>query len=874
MALLDQDDDGILDVDEGYSVGVPSTITITIDGDQYSNIDNTRWELRAPDGTLIASGTNTGSGVQTWDVPVAGTGNYSFTIIDDYGDGLAGGDPAYYAISLDGNEVFNSGANPNFGTTTTETFNVSSVTNTRDTDGDGIADHLDLDSDNDGIADNIEAQASGPILSPTGADLDGNGVDDGYGAGLTPVDTDGDGIADYIDTDSDGDGILDVVEAGHGVDQATIDASGDTDGDGIMDAVDNVVGADVNNDTVDGSGNYSLADTDGDTSANGSGATPMTSDFDFRDATGVDDVVEGTAGSDVIDGGFVGDPDGDLVDANDNASANNDDVINAGAGGDTVYAGAGNDTVDGGTGDDVIYGDSLGDNSGEVLDWSDQGANGADLSGGFTQTTGVMDVTVGFTDTGNNAATFTLDTSTAQYSDTGEPFDNSGGRLYGNGDADTADVTIDFAGNTADASDNVENVSFRINDLDFGASNHTDTITVTATDADGNPVTVTLTGGTGMTIVGNTATGTSAQDAIDAEASLLVEIAGPVSNISISYSNGQNITHAVFITDVHFTPIMTGGDDILSGGDGDDQIYGEDGNDTLDGGAGVDTLDGGAGDDTIRTGAGDTVTGGDGDDSIYLDPTDALDGSGGTITIDGGEDPDGLDNDTLYLGHLGTVSDVTFDPGNSENGTVTLADGTVVTFTNIENVFICFTDDTMIMTNRGERPIQSLAPGDMVLTRDNGLQPIRWIGAKTVDAHAEAAPIRIDAGLFGNHSPLLVSPQHRMVFEGYEATLMFGASEVMIPARHLLNAEGVRVTPRAQVTYHHMLFDQHEVVFANGAPSESYHPGQEGLGNLDDAGREELFSLFPELRTNPNGYGQTARTVLRRYEAQALRLAA
>lgn len=171
-----------------------------------------------------------------------------------------------------------------------------------------------------------------------------------------------------------------------------------------------------------------------------------------------------------------------------------------------------------------------------------------------------------------------------------------------------------------------------------------------------------------------------------------------------------------------------------------------------------------------------------------------------SFTIDGGEDPDGLDNDTLYLGHLGTVSDVTFDPGNAENGTVTPSDGTVVTFTNIENVFICFTDDTMIMTDRGERPIQSLAIGDMVVTRDNGLQPIRWLGSKTVDASAEAAPIRIDAGLFGNHSPLLVSPQHRMVYEGYEAALMFGASEVMIPARHLLNAQGLRVSHQAQVT--------------------------------------------------------------------------
>ncbi len=88
-----------------------------------------------------------------------------------------------------------------------------------DSDGDGIADRLDLDSDNDGILDNVEAQSSKAFIVPLMIDNDGNGLDDafetapGAGNGISPIDSDGDGIADYRDIDSDGDGILDSAES-------------------------------------------------------------------------------------------------------------------------------------------------------------------------------------------------------------------------------------------------------------------------------------------------------------------------------------------------------------------------------------------------------------------------------------------------------------------------------------------------------------------------------------------------------------------------------------------------------------------------------------------------------------------------------------
>ncbi|MBT8311790.1 MAG: gliding motility-associated C-terminal domain-containing protein, partial [Flavobacteriaceae bacterium] len=114
------------------------------------------------------------------------------------------------------------------------------TTHPPDTDGDGIPDYLDIDSDNDGSLDNVEAQLTATYIAPCGIDSDGNGLDDHYEetpgscGGLTPVDTDEDGIPDYRDIDSDNDGILDNVEA-----QTTADFQEpcgiDSDGNGLDD---------------------------------------------------------------------------------------------------------------------------------------------------------------------------------------------------------------------------------------------------------------------------------------------------------------------------------------------------------------------------------------------------------------------------------------------------------------------------------------------------------------------------------------------------------------------------------------------------------------------------------------------------------------
>ena len=283
---IDDDGDGILDVDEGVTSEVTSTITVTFDADPWSATDPNSWELRDADGVLIASDTTIANSTSvTVNVAATVEGDYTFTVFDGFGDGLSGSpESAFYRVQVDGVTVIDSGQRPNFGTEVSQTFSISAEETYTDSDGDGIFDHQDLDSDNDGITDNVEAQTTAGYVAPTGLDSDGDGLDDAYEpGGLTPVDTDGDGIDDVIDTDSDNDGISDTDEAGHGVTQAAIDASGDTDGDGIRDVVDDVVGFDANDADIDGSDNFTLADTDNDTAPDGASAVPLINDLDFRD---------------------------------------------------------------------------------------------------------------------------------------------------------------------------------------------------------------------------------------------------------------------------------------------------------------------------------------------------------------------------------------------------------------------------------------------------------------------------------------------------------------------------------------------------------------------------------------------------------------
>jgi hypothetical protein len=297
-------------------------------------------------------------------------------------------------------------------------------------------------------------------------------------------------------------------------------------------------------------------------------------------------------------------------------------------------------------------------------------------------------------------------------------------------------------------------------------------------------------------------------------------------------------------------------------------------------------MEGGDGDDDIVFGANDQAFGGSGDDVFSINPN--LTGTS-TVLVQGGEtgedasDPsNGSTGDVLDLTGGTNVQviynqlDPTWNGTTSESGTATYRNAAnqdvTVQFSQIERVVVCFARGTMIDTAEGERAIEDLQVGDLVRTADHDYQPIRWIGSSKVAATGALAPILIKAGALGNTRDLKVSPQHRMLLGGWQAEMLFGDDEVLVAAKHLVNDKTILRVEGGEVEYFHMLFDTHEIVFASGAPSESFHPGEIGWGALAQEARDEIIALFPDLEQNQfQGYGTAARRTLKAFEAQLVR---
>jgi len=196
-----------------------------------------------------------------------------------------------------------------------------------------------------------------------------------------------------------------------------------------------------------------------------------------------------------------------------------------------------------------------------------------------------------------------------------------------------------------------------------------------------------------------------------------------------------------------------------------------------------------------------------------------------------------------------------------------------------DGAVICFTPGTRILTPDGVQRIEDLREGDYVQTKDNGCQPIQWMGARRMSgarlfAMPKLRPIRIRAGIFGLDEPdedLLVSPEHRMLVKGAVARDLFNAPEVLVAARDLVDHDRVSVDLSVrEVTYVHMLLPQHEVVFANGVESESFHPASAALSTLDARDRARLAAMLPDVEAKPESYGTYARRNLSASEAAIL----
>ncbi|NBO20382.1 MAG: hemolysin-type calcium-binding protein, partial [Rhodobacteraceae bacterium] len=119
---------------------------------------------------------------------------------------------------------------------------------------------------------------------------------------------------------------------------------------------------------------------------------------------------------------------------------------------------------------------------------------------------------------------------------------------------------------------------------------------------------------------------------------------------------------------------------------------------------------------------------------------------------------------------------------------------------------------------------------------------------------------------------LLVSPHHRLLIKGRAADRLFGTSEVLVKAEDLINDTTI-TTDRSlrEVTYVHIMLDHHNIVFANGIETESFHPSNAALETIDDDQRAALMALVPGVEVRPEIYGDYARRNLSSSEAAILR---
>lgn len=177
--------------------------------------------------------------------------------------------------------------------------------------------------------------------------------------------------------------------------------------------------------------------------------------------------------------------------------------------------------------------------------------------------------------------------------------------------------------------------------------------------------------------------------------------------------------------------------------------------------------------------------------------------------------------------------------------------------------YVCFAMGVTIGTPYGPKPIETLSAGDYVSTRDHGPRKILWIGRKTVVGAGRNAPVCFDCGAIGNRRPMRLSQQHRVMVASPMAELFFGHHEVLVPAKALVNGRDIRLELCREITYLHLLLEQHEILNAGGgAPCESLL-----LGDMADT---LLSEDLPEIRgLGPVG-NRAARPILTYREARCI----
>jgi Ca2+-binding RTX toxin-like protein len=576
------------------------------------------------------------------------------------------------------------------------------------------------------------------------------------------------------------------------------------------------------------------------------------------------DVMFGGAGDDTLEGGngddtLIGEGGNDLL----RGDGGNDQLF-GGDGNDTLEGGDGNDTIHGGDGDDILAGgpgnDVVFGGAGNDVVFVNDDDGSTSVFGGDETDTLVFGNTLG--PHGVSVSWQNLDGGTFTYYGTGTTGTFEGFEaVIGTEHADFIGANDALSGVVIDGMGGDDRIEGGEGDDYIDGGEGDDTIESGA----GND---TVYGGDGN----DTIDGGDGND----------ELYGDAGNDAIWASSGDD---TIYGGDGNDTIGAESGNDLAFGGAGDDSIFGGGGNDTLVGGEGQDYLAGGDGDDLIHAGPGnDTVTGGAGNDTFVFNPGDGLlaitdFNTGNTGTLNDGDTTnndfidlsgfydniaelhddladDGVLNQSnegnVVWGQAVTYSDNTlFAPGDGIVFDGQTADGNSFTLENTG--VICFTPGTLILTEKGERPVEALRRGDRIVTRDNGVQPLRWLARRKItraelEANERLHPVLIQPDLIGASAPLLVSPQHGVLVRPE------GRDEVLVRATHLARVAGGKARIARgirQLTYIHLMFDAHQIVFANGAPSESFYPGPMALGALAEPARAELRLIFPDLFTSP-----------------------
>ena len=147
----------------------------------------------------------------------------------------------------------------------------------------------------------------------------------------------------------------------------------------------------------------------------------------------------------------------------------------------------------------------------------------------------------------------------------------------------------------------------------------------------------------------------------------------------------------------------------------------------------------------------------------------------------------------------------------------------------------CFLAGSTIATPGGSSAVEDLRIGQPILTADGRVVPVRWIGRQIIHrsfSGSKAQPVRLRAGALGDglpHSDLTVTADHGMILDG-----------LVINASALVNGDSIGFVPQAelpeQFTVYHVETDAHDVILANGAPSETFidYRDRRAFDNFDE----------------------------------------